>query len=170
MPGKMYLLFAFHQLLVRILVVARVDSRKGNVQLAIRQIIKSTNIHPQTLRQHTLRIPLEQLRNKKRIISTEIPLSNNSKNSAPVSKAWILCGFPARNNHTSPACKSSKKDCPLSTVAVMCTAPSRLRLHSFAWCQCSSRYAFGPRYMSTPAIASATGSRLGSAHATNLHF
>lgn len=90
--------------------------------------------------------------------SEKDPSSNTRRNSTPSSRAWMECGTPAGKNQTSPAEMSSMKDSPFSSTAARRTEPLSTRDHSFAVCQCNSRYAWGARRMSTPAIAVARGS------------
>lgn len=90
--------------------------------------------------------------------SLNAPSSKTSRNSVPSSKAWIECGTPAGKNHTSPAHTSSTKVSPPVPTVDTRTQPLSISDHSLAVCQCSSRYALGPRRMSTPAMASALGS------------
>lgn len=83
--------------------------------------------------------------------SENSPSSNTSKNSAPPSRAWMLCGMPledvseeasreaskrayAGKNQTSPLLTSSTNDLPSSLTAWILTLPLSINAHSAATC------------------------------------
>jgi hypothetical protein len=87
---------------------------------------------------------------RKVLFSENAPSSKTSRNCAPSSNAWMLCGTPCGKNHRSPAFTSSMKLRPSWSTALIRQLPLSMYAHSDCWCQWISRYAPGSRPNWTP--------------------